>query len=101
MFFRAEKRIRRTVFHRTDVRKATAVTSSKATSGSGSAAIPKVGEKVGDGAEELSQSKTSAKARAMMEKMGWKSGEGLGISTNKGITEPIQQIVWYSRAGLG
>jgi G-patch protein len=45
-------------------------------------------------------SKGSAKAKAMMEKMGWSSGQALGTS-NKGIVEPIQHVVRYSRAGLG
>jgi hypothetical protein len=40
------------------------------------------------------------KARAMMEKMGWKEGEGLG-SEAKGIKEPIQQVFRHSKEGLG
>jgi G-patch domain len=56
---------------------------------------------VGEGAAELGTSTGSAKAKAMMEKMGWKSGEGLGTESNKGIVEPIQHVVRYSRAGLG
>jgi hypothetical protein len=65
------------------------------------AGTPKAGEVVGEGAAELITSKGSAKARAMMEKMGWSSGQALGTETNKGIVEPIQHVVRYSRAGLG
>jgi hypothetical protein len=37
----------------------------------------------------------------MMEKMGWSAGQGLGKEENKGILNPVEQVVWYSRAGLG
>ncbi|XP_078071073.1 angiogenic factor with G patch and FHA domains 1 isoform X1 [Mustelus asterias] len=42
----------------------------------------------------------SNKGRKMMEKMGWKKGEGLG-KESCGITEPIQVQLLQSQAGLG
>jgi hypothetical protein len=61
----------------------------------------RAGDKIGQGAPELHDAKGSAKARAMMEKMGWSAGQGLGKEENKGILNPVEQVVWYSRAGLG
>jgi hypothetical protein len=99
-FSRAEKKVRRTVFYRTDIGRQT-LTQSQRSLGDTGAVRPKAGEVVGEGASELGKSTGTAKAKAMMEKMGWKSGEGLGSDLNKGIVEPIQHIVRYSRAGLG
>lgn len=99
VFQRVEKKVRRTMFYRTDISEKTASTSKQ---GQGYASTrPKAGEAVGWGTEELGASKSTAKAKALMEKMGWKSGEGLGSGVNKGIVEPIQHVVRYSRAGLG
>ena len=36
----------------------------------------------------------------MLEKLGWKSGEGLGIQGNKGISEPIFAKIKKNRSGL-
>ena len=56
------------------------------------------GEVVGIGAPELG---TENKGRAMLEKMGWSTGTALGAVDNKGIAQPIAQIVKTSKAGLG
>jgi hypothetical protein len=61
---------------------------------------PRPGEVVGQEWAQMSTMK-GTKAKAMMEKMGWKMGEGLGTETNKGRAEPIQHVVRYSKAGLG
>ena len=55
------------------------------------------GEIVGACAPELGQEN---KGRAILEKMGWSTGTGLGAS-NSGLSAPVQQIVKTTRAGLG
>ena len=62
------------------------------------AASYKEGEIVGVGAPELGHEN---KGRAMLEKMGWSMGTSLGAFNNKGIVQPIEQIVKTSKAGLG
>lgn len=71
--------------------------------GGGGRAVTAVraGDKIGEGAEELHDARGSAKARAMMEKMGWSAGQGLGQEGKQGIVNPLEQVVWASRAGLG
>jgi hypothetical protein len=88
MLLKAEKLARRTEFFRTDLPHEHVKVA------------PRAGEVVGQGWEEMSTMK-GTKAKAMMEKMGWKMGEGLGTETNKGRAEPIQHVVRYSKAGLG
>ncbi|KAG8529263.1 uncharacterized protein KY384_005898 [Bacidia gigantensis] len=56
------------------------------------------GEVVGASAPELGEEN---KGRAMLEKMGWSTGTGLGAINNKGIPLPVAQIVKTTRAGLG
>ena len=56
------------------------------------------GEIVGIGAPELG---LENRGRAMLEKMGWSTGTSLGAFHNKGIAQPIEQIVKTSKAGLG
>ena len=56
------------------------------------------GDIVGAGAAEID---AENRGRAMLEKMGWSSGMALGAADNKGILEPIAQIVKRSRYGLG
>lgn len=41
------------------------------------------------------------KGRAMLEKLGWTEGVGLGATHNKGILAPIAATVKTSKAGLG
>lgn len=56
------------------------------------------GEIVGASVPELGQAN---KGRAMLEKMGWSKGMGLGTLENKGILEPVAQVMKRSKAGLG
>ncbi|KAI9844494.1 MAG: hypothetical protein M1837_005577 [Sclerophora amabilis] len=56
------------------------------------------GEVVGAAAPELG---VENKGRAMLEKMGWSSGSGLGSINNKGILQPVAHVVKVSKAGLG
>jgi hypothetical protein len=56
------------------------------------------GEVVGASAPQIGQGN---KGHAMLEKMGWTSGMGLGSAENKGILEPVSQVVKRSKAGLG
>jgi hypothetical protein len=57
----------------------------------------KDGEIVGKSAPEL---ESTNKGRAMLMKMGWKSGMGLGAENNKGILEPLAPVVKVTKAGL-
>ena len=66
--------------------------------GMAAAASYRDGEIVGVGAPELG---LENKGRAMLEKMGWSTGTALGAMNNKGITQPVTQIVKTSKAGLG
>lgn len=56
------------------------------------------GEIVGAAAPELGQEN---KGRAMLEKMGWSTGTALGALNNKGIMQPLAQVVKTTKAGLG
>lgn len=56
------------------------------------------GEVVGASAPELG---SDNKGRAMLEKMGWTSGMGIGAVGNKGGLEAIKHVVKTTRAGLG
>lgn len=56
------------------------------------------GEVVGASVPELGQDN---KGRAMLEKMGWSKGMALGAEENKGILEPLAQVVKRTKAGLG
>jgi len=56
------------------------------------------GDVVGASAPELG---SENRGRAMLEKMGWSSGMGIGKVGNKGRVEVIQHVVKNSKAGLG
>lgn len=56
------------------------------------------GDIVGASAPELG---SDNKGRAMLEKMGWTSGMGIGAVGNKGGLEAIKHVVKTTRAGLG
>lgn len=56
------------------------------------------GDVVGGAAPEIA---ANNKGRAMLEKMGWSSGTALGAMNNKGILQPVTQVMKNSRAGLG
>ncbi|KAJ5548632.1 hypothetical protein N7513_005866 [Penicillium frequentans] len=72
---------------------------SKAKRSGGSGAVSYMdGDVVGASAPEIG---AGNRGRAMLEKMGWSSGTALGASNNKGILQPVTQVVKNSRAGLG
>ncbi|PYI10506.1 hypothetical protein BO78DRAFT_452181 [Aspergillus sclerotiicarbonarius CBS 121057] len=56
------------------------------------------GDVVGGSAPEIG---AENKGRAMLEKMGWRTGTPLGATNNKGILLPVAHVVKNSRAGLG
>ena len=56
------------------------------------------GDVVGASAPELG---SENRGRAMLEKMGWSSGMGIGKVGNKGRIEVIKHVVKNSKAGLG
>lgn len=56
------------------------------------------GDVVGGSAPEIPPEN---KGRAMLEKMGWSSGTALGALDNKGILQPVSQVVKTTKAGLG
>ncbi len=56
------------------------------------------GDVVGAAAPELG---SENRGRAMLEKMGWSSGMGIGKAGNKGRVEVIQHVVKNTKAGLG
>ena len=56
------------------------------------------GDVVGIGAPELGKEN---RGRAMLEKMGWSNGTALGALNNKGIVQPVAQVVKTTKAGLG
>lgn len=96
----AAGKIGRKYFHRADVNQRT----DRDSFGGGTARVSmkalvlREGEVVGASAPELGQEN---KGRAMLEKMGWSKGMALGAMENKGILEPVAQVVKKSKAGLG
>ena len=56
------------------------------------------GEVVGASAPEIG---ADNRGRAILEKMGWTSGMGIGKVGNKGSTEVIKHVVKNTKAGLG
>lgn len=56
------------------------------------------GEVVGISAPEIG---VGNRGRAMLEKMGWSSGMGIGKEGNQGSTEFVKHVVKNSKAGLG
>lgn len=56
------------------------------------------GEVVGASAPEIG---VENRGRAMLEKMGWSSGMGIGALGNQGRTEVIKHVVKNTKAGLG
>ncbi|KAJ5510875.1 Single-stranded nucleic acid binding R3H [Penicillium expansum] len=68
------------------------------TRGKSGAASYMDGDVVGASAPEIG---AENRGRAMLEKMGWSTGTALGAADNKGILQPVAQVVKNSRAGLG
>ncbi|KIW87398.1 uncharacterized protein Z519_12034 [Cladophialophora bantiana CBS 173.52] len=66
--------------------------------GAASGATYMNGDIVGASAPEIG---ADNKGRAMLEKMGWVEGVGLGAIGNKGSLEAIKHVVKTTRAGLG
>ena len=66
--------------------------------GPASAATYTDGDVVGASAPELG---SDNKGRAMLEKMGWSSGMGIGKVGNQGSVEVIKHVVKNTKAGLG
>ena len=56
------------------------------------------GEEVGASAPEIG---SDNKGRALLEKMGWKAGMGIGAEGNKGSLDHVRHIVKTTKAGLG
>ena len=56
------------------------------------------GEVVGRSAPEIA---ADNKGRAMLEKMGWSSGQGIGAVGNEGKLDVVQTVIKYTKAGLG
>ncbi|KAK2757841.1 hypothetical protein FQN54_004247 [Arachnomyces sp. PD_36] len=56
------------------------------------------GDVVGASAPEIG---VENRGRAMLEKMGWSTGTALGATDNKGILQPLAQVVKNTKAGLG
>ncbi|KAL2163660.1 hypothetical protein VTH06DRAFT_5718 [Thermothelomyces fergusii] len=97
---RMASRIHRKYFHRVDVKVPKGgSTRNKDGDRSGHRALSfREGEIVGASVPELGREN---KGRAMLEKMGWSKGKGLGASDNQGILEPVAQVIKRSKAGLG
>jgi hypothetical protein len=92
-------RIGRKYFPRMDIKGSRAQISLKSGGRGGHSAVGyREGEVVGASAPELGEDN---KGRAMLEKMGWSSGMGLGSMDNKGILQPVAQVVKRTKAGLG
>lgn len=93
-------RVERKHFPRLDLKgKGKASSTTKIRRGAGTAAVTYMeGEVVGASAKELGQEN---KGRNMLEKMGWSMGMALGSIENKGILQPVAQVVKRSKAGLG
>ncbi|CAK7902586.1 protein Sqs1p [[Candida] anglica] len=97
----------RPIFHRADIKR----TKSEITATDGnlkkdkargrnkptSNASVQEGDIVGSKAPEIAADNVG---RLLLEKLGWVRGEGLGISGNKGISEPITAVVKKSKEGL-
>lgn len=95
----AAMRIHRKYFHRVDVKTKSAGPPRGGGQSSGHKALQlREGEIVGASVPELGQAN---KGRNMLEKMGWSKGMALGSMDNKGILEPVAQVMKRSKAGLG
>jgi hypothetical protein len=93
----ASARIHRKYFARTG-NESSAIKKTTQGRSSHAAATYREGEIVGGSVPEIGQTN---KGRAMLEKMGWTRGMALGSEDNKGILEPVAQVVKRSKAGLG
>ncbi|KAF2666712.1 hypothetical protein BT63DRAFT_427142 [Microthyrium microscopicum] len=105
VFAQFERSARRSFFPRADVKQPAGISRPYRMASSSGHKNVKVrpGETIGAGAPEIGTGtgKGVTNAKRMMEKMGWTDGQGLGSMENKGRTEPVEQVMWFSRAGLG
>jgi G-patch domain/R3H domain len=94
-----ETRSKRRYFPRLNMKGENSATAARRSSRAGlsSAASYRDGDIVGASAPELG---IENKGRAMLEKMGWSTGTGLGAA-NKGILLPITHTIKITKAGLG
>ncbi|KAK2628887.1 hypothetical protein QTJ16_001990 [Diplocarpon rosae] len=102
-FYAVDAKISRRFFPRMDITAPRLSSGKRSGAGTGggfsSAAVSyKDGDIVGGSAPELG---AENKGRAMLEKMGWLSGEALGALNNKGILQPVSHVVKTGKAGLG
>ncbi|KAF2100063.1 hypothetical protein NA57DRAFT_37864 [Rhizodiscina lignyota] len=103
VFSMIEKNAARGFFPRMDRRTNNATGKSKGKRGGGGGGVLsgvsyKDGDIVGGSAPEIG---AENRGRAMLEKMGWSTGMGLGAVDNKGILLPVTHVVKTSKAGLG
>lgn len=94
----AAMRIKRKYFHRLDAKGKPQPRPAGSGGGFNAAVRYRDGEIAGASIPELGQEN---KGRAMLEKMGWAKGTGLGAVENKGILLPVAQVVKSTKAGLG
>ncbi|KAK1826870.1 hypothetical protein QBC39DRAFT_363442 [Podospora conica] len=94
----AAMRIKRKYFHRLDAKGKPQPRPPGSGGGFNAAVRYRDGEIAGASIPELGQEN---KGRAMLEKMGWAKGTGLGAIENKGILLPVAQVVKSTKAGLG
>ncbi|KAJ4291499.1 squalene synthetase-like protein [Collariella sp. IMI 366227] len=98
----ASDRIHRKYFHRLDNKFTNKGPGAPRTSGGATggfkALVLREGEVVGASVPELG---AENKGRNMLEKMGWSKGMALGAMDNKGILEPVAQVMKRGKAGLG
>ncbi|PBP19684.1 G-patch and R3H domain-containing protein c [Diplocarpon rosae] len=102
-FHAVDAKISRRFLPRMDIRAPRVSSGKRSGAGTGggfnSAAVSyRDGDIVGGSAPELG---AENKGRAMLEKMGWLSGEALGAFNNKGILQPVSHVVKTGKAGLG
>lgn len=96
----AEARISRRFLPRTQAKGRNAIGTGRGGGGgfNNAAVSYRDGDIVGASAPELS---AGNRGRAMLEKMGWTSGDALGAHNNKGILQPVSHVVKTTKAGLG
>ena len=103
---REARKIHRKYFHRMDVKGERGMRGNDSgprenrggAGGGFKALVLREGEIVGASAPQLGKDN---KGHAMLEKMGWSKGMALGTIENKGIMEPVAQVIKRSKAGLG
>ena len=98
VFTALENRFTRRFLPRMDRMKGSRAATRKGKGTPAASAAYRDGEIVGAAAPELG---LENRGRAMLEKMGWSTGTGLGSLNNKGLLAPIPHTVKNTRTGLG